>query len=59
MESSFHSLQAELVHREHYATRHQARSSLFESIEIYYNRQWRNSTMGNKILRQCEIRKTT
>ena len=39
-ESFFATLKKEQVHHEHYATYEQARSSLFQYIEIYYNR-WR------------------
>src|SRR6266481_3094142 len=41
MESFFASLKKELVHHEDYATRGQARASLFEYIEVFYNRQRR------------------
>ena len=37
MESFFASLKKELVHDEDYATRGQARASLFEYIEVFYN----------------------
>lgn len=49
MESFFHSLKVELVHRETYVTREQARQSIFEYIEVYYNRQRRHSTIGYQI----------
>lgn len=49
MESFFHSLKVELVHREAYVTRGQARQSLFEYIEVYYNRQRRHSAIGYQI----------
>lgn len=45
-ESFFHTLKVELVHDEHYQTRVQARVSLFEYINVYYNRQRRHSTIG-------------
>jgi transposase InsO family protein len=35
-----------LVHDEHYQTRVQARASLFEYINVYYNRHRRHSTIG-------------
>ncbi len=46
MESFFASLKKELVHHEDYATREQARASLFEYIEVFYNRERRHSTLG-------------
>ena len=56
MESFFHSLKVELVHRETYATRQQARQSIFEYIEVYYNRQRRHSAIGNQIPMQYELK---
>lgn len=49
MESFFHTLKVELAHRENYVTRHQARQSRIEYIEIYYNHQRRHSAIGNQI----------
>jgi putative transposase len=46
MESFFASLKKELVHHEDYATREQARASIFEYIETFYNRVRRHSTLG-------------
>jgi putative transposase len=46
MESFFASLKKELVHDEDYATREEARSSLFEYIEVFYNRVRRHSSLG-------------
>ncbi len=46
MESFFATLKKELVHHEDYATREQAKASIFESIEAFYNRQRRHSTLG-------------
>ncbi len=46
MESFFASLKKELVHGEDYATRDEARSSIFESIEAFYNRVRRHSSLG-------------
>jgi putative transposase len=48
-ESFFATLKKELVHREHYRTHDEARASIFEYIEIYYNRQRRHSTIGYDI----------
>ena len=46
MESFFGTLKQELVHRETYAKREEARGSLFEYIEVFYNRQRLHSTLG-------------
>jgi transposase InsO family protein len=46
MESFFASLKKELVHDEDYATREQARASIFEYIEAFYNRVRRHSALG-------------
>jgi len=46
MESFFATLKKELVHHERYETRDEARRSLFEYIEIFYNRVRRHSALG-------------
>lgn len=46
MESFFATLKKELVHHEQYATRSEARQSLFEYIEVFYNRVRRHSALG-------------
>jgi transposase InsO family protein len=46
MESFFATLKKELVHQERYATREAARQSLFEYIEVFYNRVRRHSALG-------------
>jgi putative transposase len=46
MESFFASLKKELVHHEDYQTRDEARQSLFEYIEVFYNRERRHSALG-------------
>lgn len=46
MESFFGTLKTELVHHEHYATHAAARDSIFEYIEVFYNRQRLHSTLG-------------
>ena len=46
MESFFHSLKAELVMHCDYRTRDQARASLFDYMEVFYNRQRRHSTIS-------------
>lgn len=45
-ESFFSTLKAELVDDEDYRTREQAKQSLFEYIEVFYNRQRRHSYLG-------------
>jgi len=45
MESFFHSLKTELVMHCDYKTRDQARASLFDYMEVFYNRQRRHSTI--------------
>ncbi len=44
-ESFFHTLKTELVHHEHYRTREEARASVFEYIEAFYNRTRIHSTL--------------
>jgi transposase InsO family protein len=46
MESFWATLKTELVHHEHYATRDQARRSIFEYIEVFYNRKRLHSSLG-------------
>jgi transposase InsO family protein len=38
-ESFFHSIKTELVNHQHYKTREEAKQSIFEYMEIFYNRQ--------------------
>ncbi len=45
-ESFFGTLKTELVHHERYATRADAKHSIFDYIERFYNRQRRHSTLG-------------
>lgn len=46
MESFFHTLKTEHVHFERFKTRQQAQNSVFEYIEVFYNRKRRHSTLG-------------
>ena len=48
MESFLATLKKELVHHEDYQTREEAKASVFEYIEVFYNRQRRHSTLGFK-----------
>ena len=45
-ESFFHTLKTELVHHEDYRGRSEAKASIFEYIEVFYNRQRRHSHIG-------------
>ena len=47
-ESFFHTLKTELVYHEIYRTREEARRSLFEYMEGFYNRIRKHSTLGYK-----------
>ena len=53
-ESFFHTLKTELVYFEHYRTREEAKTSLFEYIEMFYNTFRRHSTLGYKSPAQFE-----
>jgi len=46
IESFFATLKTELVHHRHYATRAEAKTDIFEFIEIFYNRSRRHSYLG-------------
>lgn len=45
-ESFFHSLKTECVNHEHYASHEAARKSIFDTIEVFYNRQRLHSNNG-------------
>ncbi len=47
-ESFYHTLKTELVFHEHYRNIVEARSSLFDYIEIFYNRKRSHSSLGYK-----------
>jgi len=46
MESFFGTLKTELIHHRHYATRAEARTDIFEFIELFYNRFRRHSALA-------------
>jgi transposase InsO family protein len=46
MESFWATLKAELVNHEHYATRARAAASIFEYVEVFYNRKRLHSALG-------------
>lgn len=54
-ESFFATLKKELVHRDRYSTRREAKSAVFEYIEVFYNRIRLHSTLGHKSPRQYRI----
>jgi transposase InsO family protein len=56
VESFFSTLKRELVHHEAYASREEARRSLFEYIEVFYNRKRRHSTLGYRSPVEFEAR---
>lgn len=45
-ESFFHTIKTELVYHEYYQTRKEAKSSIFEYIEVFYNRTRIHSSLG-------------
>jgi len=46
MESFWATLKTELVHQQKYATREQAQASIFEYVEVFYNRKRLHSSLG-------------
>ena len=58
MESFFATLKTELVYREQFKTREEARAKIFEYIEVFYNRQRRHSSLGMKCPVDFERRQT-
>lgn len=53
-ESVFHTLKTECVHFEHYRTRSEAHDSLFDYIEVFYNRKRRHSSLGYRTPSEIE-----
>jgi putative transposase len=47
-ETFFKTLKTELVYDEYYRTQKEARHSMFEFIEVFYNRQRKHSFLGYK-----------
>lgn len=58
MESWNHSLKVEAIHGERFETREQAKSHVFEYIEVDYNRTRLHSTLGYLSPEQFELAKT-
>ena len=57
-ESFFHTLKTEHIYFHHYDTRQDARTSIFEYIETFYNQQRLHSTLGNLSPMQFELQLT-
>jgi putative transposase len=55
-ESFFGTMKRELTHHERYATREEAHQSLFEYIEVFYNRRRLHSTLGYRSPAEYELR---
>ena len=49
MESFFGTLKTESLHHYRFATREQARQTIFEYIEVFYNRIRQHAKIGNQI----------
>ncbi len=56
MESFFATLKKELVYQEDYATRGEARQSIFEYIEVFYNRERAPHALGSQSPSEYEER---
>ena len=54
MESFFHTLKTELTYFEDFTLRAEARESIFEWIEVFYNRQRLHSTLDYTTPECCE-----
>jgi transposase InsO family protein len=55
MESFFKTLKVECVYPQTFATRAQAKTALFEYIEVYYNKQRLHSALGFISPAQAEL----
>jgi len=55
MESFFHTLKVEAIHWQSFETREQAKQTIFEYIEVFYNRQRRHSAINYKAPVQFEL----
>lgn len=58
-ESFFHTLKVELVYRENFKTKEEAKRKIFEYIEVWYNRQRLHSSLGYKTPVQYEYEQLT
>ena len=59
IESFWHSLKVELVHRRSFATRTEAEQAIFEYIEVFYNRVRLHSAIGYLAPAACEAAHVT
>lgn len=57
-ESFFATLEWELIERSDWHTHREARSALFEYLEVWYNRQRRHSSLGYQTPAECQARLT-
>ena len=55
MESFFHTLKTELIHHRHYNTRQEAKSDVFNYIELFYNQKRRHSSLDYRSPAEYEI----
>jgi putative transposase len=53
-ESFFHTLKTQLTHHINFKTRGEAKQSVFESIEVYYNRKRMHSANGYYLAEQFQ-----
>ena len=58
-ESFFGSLKNELIHHEDYRTREEAKLSVFEYIEVFYNRTRRHAFLGYMMVIEYKFNKST
>lgn len=54
-ESFFHSLKTECVYHEHYLTRSDAKNSIFDYMEVFYNRKRKHSYLGYRSPEEYEL----
>lgn len=59
VESFFRTLKVELVHREKFKNRSEAKQKIFEFIEVWYNRQRLHSSLDYQTPEQCESKQLT
>ncbi len=57
-ESFWHTLKNELIYRTSFQTRDQARTEIFEYIEVFYNRTRRHTSIGNLSPVDFELQRT-
>lgn len=58
-ESFFHTLKVELIYRDNFKTKEEAKSKIFEYIGVWYNRQRMHSSLGYKTPVQYEYEQLT